>query len=50
MPCTYNVMLRGVHTTTVAMEKQKGKLHPRTSYEGPEREKRYGCILSLTLV
>ena len=26
----------------------KGKGHPRTGHEGPEGEKRYSCILSLT--
>jgi hypothetical protein len=26
----------------------KGKVHPRTGYEGPEGEYRYSCTLSLT--
>ena len=29
--------------------RSKGRVHPRTGYEGPEGEKRYGYTLSLTL-
>jgi hypothetical protein len=29
--------------------KDRGKVHPRTSYESPEREKMYSTTLSLTL-
>ena len=31
------------------MGKSKGKVHPRTGYEGSEGEKRHGYTLALTL-
>jgi hypothetical protein len=34
--------------TKTLMPLSKGKVHPRTSHEGAEREQRYSCTLSLT--
>ena len=40
--------LRSGTYTYLNIYKGKGKLHPRTSHEGPEGEYRYGSTLSLT--
>jgi len=39
----------GITGQISASPEHKGKIHPRTGYEGPEGEKRYSCTLSLTL-